>query len=145
MKILVSVCLVALLFCLGLAWWARSTQGPAVDGRVDAVLNNQVRPGVTANRALSSGWQGPPRWVPSDAERVDDRGALLTWVATDAERVEDSRVFLTWVPTDAERNDDQGAFLTWIATDAERDDDVGVLMHGSSIDCERLPAGRQAC
>src|SRR5438309_11334262 len=129
MKTFVSVCLVALFFCLGLAWWAR-TQGPVGDGRADAVVNNEVRPGVTANRTITSGWPSPPRWVPSDAERVDDRGALLTWVATDAERVDDRGPFLTCVATDAERNDDQGALLTWIATDAERDDGVGVLMHG---------------
>jgi len=143
MKTLVSVCLVALLLCLSLAWWAR-TQGPAVDGRVDAAHDNEVRPGFAANRAIANGWQGP-RWVPSDAERVDDLGALLTWVATDAERVDDRGIFLTWIPADAERNDDQGAFLTWTATDAERDDDIGVPMHGLGIDCERLPPGRQAC
>ena len=144
MKVLVLVCLFALLPCLGLAWWARA-QWPVVGGRADAVVNNEMRPDVTANRTITSGWPSPPRWVPSDAERVDDRGALLTWVATDAERVDDRGPFLTWVATDAERNDDQGALLTWIATDAERDDDVGVLMHGSGIDCERVPPGRQAC
>jgi hypothetical protein len=28
-------------------------------------------------------------WIPSDAEREDDRGASLTWIATDAERPDD--------------------------------------------------------
>jgi zona occludens toxin (predicted ATPase) len=87
----VSVCLVALVFCLGLVWWVR-TDEPVVDGRADAVRNNEMSPAVAANGAIARGWQTPPNWVPSDAERVDDRGASLTWI-----------------PSDAERDDDQGA------------------------------------
>ena len=124
----VSVCL-ALVLCLGLAWWVR-TDGPAVDGRADAVRNNEVNPAVPANPAIARGWQTPPSWVPSDAERVDDRGALMTWVPYDAERVDDRGASLTWIPTDTERDDDQGAFLTWTAYDAERDDDIGVQVRG---------------
>jgi hypothetical protein len=132
MKTLVSVCLVALVLLLGLAWWVR-TDGPAVDGRADAVRNNGMSPAVPANRAIARGGQTPPSWVPSDAERVDDRGALMTWVPYDAERVDDRGASLTWIPTDAERDDDQGAFLTWTASDAERDDDIGVQVHGGGI------------
>ena len=88
MKILVSVCFVALLFCLGVDWWVRP-DGPSVDGRVDAVRNDEVRPGIPANRRIGSGWQSPPRWIPADAERENDQGAFLTWVATDAERDDD--------------------------------------------------------
>lgn len=129
MKTLVSVCLVALVLCLGLAWWVRTD----VDGRADAgrgdgphgpgnglllpleapVRNNEMSPAVPANGAIARGWQTPPSWVPYDAERVDDRGASLTWI-----------------PTDAERDDDQGAFLAWTAYDAERDDDIGVQVRG---------------
>ena len=112
MRILVA-CVIALFFCLGMAWWVR-TDGPSVDGRAEADRNDEVRPGITAILRNGSGWQSPPSWIPADAERDDDRGALLTWVATDAER-----------------ENDQGVFLTWIATDAERDDDIGVPMHGS--------------
>jgi hypothetical protein len=129
MKTLVSVSLVVLVFCLGLAWWVR-TDGPAADGRADAVRNNEVSPAVPANRVIARGGQTPPTWVPTDAERVDDRGAFLTWVPTDAERDDDRGAFLTWVPTDAERDDDQGALLTWTASDAERDDDIGVQVRG---------------
>ena len=132
MKTLVSVCVVALVFCLSLAWWVRS-HGPAVDGRTDAVRNNEVSPAVPANRAIARGLPTPPSWVPSDAERVDDRGALMTWVPYDAERVDDRGASRTWTPTDAERDDDQGASLTWTAHDAERDDDVGVQVHGGGI------------
>ena len=132
MKTLVSVCLVALFLGLGLAWWVR-IDGPAVDARVDAVRNAEVNPVVTANRRVGSGQQSPPSWIPTDAERDDDRGALLAWVASDAERVNDQGAFLTWIATDAERDDDQGAFLTWTATDAERDDDIGVQVRGSGL------------
>jgi hypothetical protein len=99
----------------------------------DAVRNNEMSPAVPANRAIARGGQTPPSWVPSDAERVDDRGALMTWVPYDAERVDDRGASLTWIPTDAERDDDQGAFLTWTASDAERDDDIGVQVHGGGI------------
>ena len=36
-------------------------------------------------------YQAPPAkpWVPTDAERDDDRGAFLTWIATDFERKDD--------------------------------------------------------
>lgn len=36
-------------------------------------------------------YQAPPAkaWIPTDAERDDDRGAFLTWTATDAERKDD--------------------------------------------------------
>src|SRR2546421_530362 len=125
MKTLVSVCLVALVLCLGLAWWVR-TEGPAVDGRADAVRNNEMSPAFLANGTIARSRQTPPSWVPSDAERVDDRGALMTWVPSDAELVDDRGASLTWIPTDAERDDDQGALLTWTASDAERDDDIGV-------------------
>jgi len=138
MKTLVSVCLVALVLFLGLTWWLR-TDGPAVDAKADAVRNpdvvrnTEVSPAVQANPVIARSGQTPPRWVPSDAERVDDRGALTTWVPYDAERVDDRGASLTWTPTDAERDDDQGASLTWTAHDAERDDDVGVQVHGGGI------------
>ena len=112
MKIFVYVCLVALLLCAGLSLWLRTDALP-VDVKADAVSKDEVSRGVTANRRIGSGWASPS-WIPADAERDDDRGALLTWVATDAER---------W--------DDHGAFLTWTATDAERDDDIGVQISGS--------------
>ena len=130
MKVLVSVCLVAFFFCVGLAWWVR-TAGRSADGRLDACRNDEVRPGITANRKIRSGWQDPQSWIPADAEREDDRGAFLTWIPADAERENDHGAFLTWVPADAEREDDRGAFLTWIATDAERDDDIGLLIRPS--------------
>jgi hypothetical protein len=31
----------------------------------------------------------PKKWIPSDAELEDDKGASLTWIATDAEREDD--------------------------------------------------------
>ena len=130
MKILVYVCLVALFFCAGLALWLR-TDAPPIDVEADAVRRDEVSRGVTANRRFGSGWVSPPRWIPADAELVDDRGAFLAWVASDAERDDDQGAFLTWIATDAERGDDQGAFLTWTATDAERGDDIGVQISGS--------------
>ena len=146
MKTLVSVCLVALVLCLGLAWWVRTD----VDGRADAgrgdgphgpsnglllpleapARNNEMSPAGPVNGAIARGWQTPPSWVPYDAERMDDRGALMTWVPYDAERVDDRGASLTWIPTDAERDDDQGVVLAWTAYDAERDDDIGVQVLG---------------
>lgn len=136
MKTLVSVCLVALVFCLGLAWWVR-TDGSAVDGRAAAVRNNEMSPAVPANGAIARGWQTPPSWVPSDAKRVDDRGARMTWVPSDAELVGDRGALMTWVPYDAELVDDRGASLTWIPTDAERDDDQGAFLAWTASDAER--------
>ena len=34
-------------------------------------------------------YQLPGKWIPTDAERDDDKGAFLTWWATDAERRDD--------------------------------------------------------
>ena len=132
MKIFVDVCLVALPLCAGSSLWLRTDALP-VDVSVDPVRTDEVNPSVTANRRIGSGWQSPPSWIPADAERDDDRGALLTWVASDAERVNDQGALLTWIATDAERDHDQGAFLTWTATDAERDDDIGVQVRGSGL------------
>ena len=140
MKILVSVCLVALFFCLGVAWWVH-TDKPSVDGMVDAVRND-VNPGVTATRRIRSGWPSPPRWIPADAERDNDHGAFLTWIATDAERRNDQGAFLTWIATDVELDNDQGPFLTWTATDAERDDDIGVPIRGSGLSTATAFRGR---
>jgi hypothetical protein len=125
MKVLLSVCLVVLVFCVGLVWWVRS-DGPAAD----AARNNKAGPALPANYAVGRSLSSPPSWIPTDAERPDDQGALATWVPTDAERKDDRGAALTWVPTDAERPDDQGAYLTWTATDAERDDSVGVPIRG---------------
>jgi hypothetical protein len=36
-------------------------------------------------------------WIPSDAERDDDRGALTAWLATDAEREEDTGIPSNWI------------------------------------------------
>ena len=130
MKSLVSVCLIAFVFLLGLSWWAR-TNVLLVDGTADAIPDEEVRPTVTANRAIGNGWLSPSSWVPTDAERDDDRGALLTWVPSDAERKADHGIFVAWVATDAERDDDQGASLSWTATDTERPDDIGVPMRGA--------------
>ena len=47
-----------------------------------------------ANDKLTWGIYQPPSsgWVPTDAEREDDRGAGLTWIATDFERPDDPGV-----------------------------------------------------
>jgi hypothetical protein len=128
-KSLVSLSLVVLVFCLGLAWW-RSTDRPAVDRQDDAMRNSPVTSRFESNRAIATGRQSPPTWIPIDAERPDDRGAFLKWVPTDAERVDDRGASLTWIATDAERDDDPGALMIWTATDAERDDDVGITVSG---------------
>lgn len=129
MKTLFSISLVALVLCLGLAWWVR-TDAPAVDGTAGAVRNIEGAPAVPANRVIARSFPGPPSWIPSDAERPDDQGAFATWVPVDAERPDDEGTSRTWIATDAERENDQGALLVWTATDAERDDDVGVVVHG---------------
>jgi hypothetical protein len=126
-RVSLSLVFVALVFCLGLAWWA-STGAPVVDRKRDAPLDAQVSPKPEANRAISSGRQSPPTWIPTDAERPDDRGAFLKWVPSDAERPDDRGASRTWIATDAERDDDPGAFMTWTATDAERHDDVGITV-----------------
>jgi hypothetical protein len=130
MKVFLSVCLVLLVFCVGLVWWLRPDAPAVVDGRADATRNQEVSPAVPANHAIGGSLPSPPSWIPTDAERPDDQGALATWVPTDAEREDDRGASLTWIATDAERADDQGAFMTWTATDAERDDSVGVTVRG---------------
>ena len=132
MKVLASVCVVGLLFGVGVAWWA-STSGPKAaaarsDERTAGVYFNKSGNGGDDRIARSVDRQLRGTWVPTDAERIDDDGAYLRWVPTDAERPDDNGAYLTWVPTDAERIDDDGAYLTWVATDAERDDDVGILI-----------------
>ncbi len=123
--------IITLVFCLGLAWW-RSIDRPAVERQGEATGDSPVSPRPEANRATSGSRQSPPTWIPTDAERPDDRGAFLKWVPTDAERVDDRGASRTWIATDAERDVDEGAFKTWTATDAERDDDVGVPVSGQS-------------
>ena len=131
MKVFLSVCLVVLVFCVGLVWWVRSDAPAVVDAKADATRNNEAGPALPANYAVGRSLPSPPSWIPTDAERPDDQGALATWVPTDAELKDDRGAALTWVPTDAERSDDHGAYLTWTATDAERDDSVGVPIRGA--------------
>jgi hypothetical protein len=128
MKVFLSVCLVVLVLCVGLVWWVLSDSPAVVDAKTDASRNTEVIP---VNHAVGRSLPSPPTWIPTDAERPDDQGALATWVPADAERADDRGAALTWVPSDAERPDDQGAFLTWTATDAERDDSDGVPVRGA--------------
>ena len=62
----------------------------AIGQRVLLVIEDN---GVDGSRdRLSWGiYQAPPAkpWIPTDAERDDDRGAFLRWIATDAERKDD--------------------------------------------------------
>ncbi|HJP91928.1 MAG TPA: hypothetical protein VJ875_08225 [Pyrinomonadaceae bacterium] len=39
-------------------------------------------------------YQQPGTWVPTDAERDDDKGATLTWLATDSERKDDVGIMM---------------------------------------------------
>jgi hypothetical protein len=129
-KTLLPVGLVAVVSCVGLGWWLGGESPAAVAGST-AGQDREVRPVVALNTAIASRSSTPLRWIPSDAERPDDAGALLRWVPSDAERADDRGASLTWTPRDAERVDDYGATLVWTATDAERDDDVGIVVRGS--------------
>ena len=88
-KVLVSVCVGGLLFCLSLAWWA-STSGPKAvaarsNERTVGVYFNGMSGNVGDDRmARSVDRRLPETWIPTDAERLDDDGAYLSWVQIDA-------------------------------------------------------------
>ena len=63
----------------------------------DVAVDTGEDSGAAPDRLASSNSPQIRSWIPSDAEREDDRGALTAWVATDAEREDDTGIPSNWI------------------------------------------------